>query len=153
MAISAPDAVVRLVSPSEAQALCEDGYVYVDVRSEPEFAEGHPAGAYNVPFLHKGPQGLTPNGDFLTVMQAQFPKDQPLVIGCRSGARSAKAAAALVEAGYRNVADQRAGFEGVRDPFGALTDPGWRPLGLPVAADEGSEGRSYRELFGRAAAR
>jgi rhodanese-related sulfurtransferase len=149
MANSAAEAVVRLVSPAEAKALCEEGYVYLDVRSEPEFADGHPAGAYNVPFLHKAATGLVPNEDFLAVMAARFPREQALVVGCRSGARSAKAAAALVAAGYTNVVDQRAGFEGVRDPFGALTDPGWRPLGLPTATE--APGRSYLELAGRAA--
>jgi rhodanese-related sulfurtransferase len=149
MANSAAEAVVRLVSPAEAKALCEEGYVYLDVRSEPEFADGHPAGAYNVPFLHKAATGLVPNEDFLAVMTARFPREQALVVGCRSGARSAKAAAALVAAGYTNVVDQRAGFEGVRDPFGALTDPGWRPLGLPTATE--APGRSYLELAGRAA--
>jgi rhodanese-related sulfurtransferase len=150
MAPSAAGTAVRLVSPAEAKTLCEEGSVYVDVRSEPEFAEGHPASAYNVPYLHKGATGLVPNEEFLSVMAARFPKDQALVVGCRSGARSAKAAAALVAAGYTHVADQRAGFEGVRDPFGALTDPGWRPLGLPIAT-EPEPGRSYLELAGRAA--
>ena len=40
-------AEVRQVSPEEAQALLSEGYRYVDVRSEREFAEGHPAGAFN----------------------------------------------------------------------------------------------------------
>jgi rhodanese-related sulfurtransferase len=40
----------RRVSPQEAKDLMDkEGYVYVDVRSIPEFEAGHPAGAFNVP--------------------------------------------------------------------------------------------------------
>ncbi len=136
------------VSPAEARALCDQGAAYVDVRSEPEFAEGHPTGSINVPFLHKGPGGLTPNPDFLNVMAATFPKDRALVIGCKSGGRSLKAADALLRAGYANVVDQRAGFDGARDAFGALSEPGWKAAGLPTSA--GDDAGSYRELAGRA---
>ena len=34
-----------------------------DLRSEPEFEKGHPAGALNVPISHRGPAGLVPNPD------------------------------------------------------------------------------------------
>lgn len=137
------------VSPAEARALCDRGATYVDVRSEPEYVDGHPTGALNVPFLHKGPAGLTPNPDFLKVMEALFPKDGALVIGCKSGGRSAKAADLLLRAGFVNVVDQRAGFDGVRDAFGALSEPGWKPAGLPTSV--GDDAGSYRELAGRAA--
>lgn len=137
------------VSPSEARALCDQGATYVDVRSEPEYEEGHPTGAVNVPFLHKGPAGLLPNADFLAVMEASFAKDRALVLGCKSGGRSLKAADVLLRAGYTNVVDQRAGFDGVRDSFGALSEPGWKPAGLPVST--GADAGSYRELAGRAA--
>ena len=36
---------IKRVSPAEAKTLMDEGYVYLDVRSEPEFAAGHPAGA------------------------------------------------------------------------------------------------------------
>ena len=146
---SMPTPDLPRVSPAEARALCDQGATYVDVRSEPEYADGHPTGAINVPFLHKGPTGLTPNPDFLPVMEATFPKDRALVIGCKSGGRSLQAATALLQAGYKNVTDQRAGFDGVRDAFGALTEPGWKPAGLPVTT--GDDAATYRELAGRAA--
>ena len=138
------------ISPTEAQAMCATGAVYVDVRSEPEFADGHPAGAVNVPFLHQGATGLVANPDFGAVMQANFPRDQPIVLGCKSGGRSLKAAAALRSAGYVAVVDQRAGFDGARDAFGALTEPGWRAQGLPVET-AAPAGQTYGELLGRAA--
>ena len=76
---------VKRVSPSEANELLTQGYVYVDVRSEPEFEESHPRGAVNVPLLHMGPSGMTPNPDFLDVMLKAFPKDAKLVLGCKAG--------------------------------------------------------------------
>ncbi|RYE92095.1 MAG: rhodanese-like domain-containing protein [Myxococcales bacterium] len=139
---------VKRVSPAEAHALARDGYVYVDVRSEQEFAQGHPAGAYNIPLMHQGASGMTPNAEFLNVMKANFKTDAKLVLGCRSGARSLRAAEELIGAGYTEIIEQRAGFDGPRDAFGAATEPGWGPAGLPVSRTA-ANGRSYAELRGR----
>jgi rhodanese-related sulfurtransferase len=139
---------IKRVSPAEARSLVEQGYTYVDVRSVPEFEQAHPAGALNVPLLHSGPGGMVPNPEFLSVMEATFPRDAKLVLGCRSGARSLRAATQLAEAGYTDVIDQRAGFEGPKDAFGATVEPGWGPAGLP--AESGSPaGRSYADIKGK----
>lgn len=122
----------KRVSPAEAKALLENGYLYVDVRSEAEFEEAHPASAVNVPIMHLGAGGMTPNPDFLAVMTAAFPKDAKLVVGCKAGGRSLRAATVLLGAGFSDVVDQRAGFDGQRDAFGAFTEKGWGPAGLPV---------------------
>jgi rhodanese-related sulfurtransferase len=122
---------IKPVAPEEAVALLDDGYVYVDVRSEPEFEQGHPPGALNVPLMHLGPGGMSPNPEFMQVMQAAFGKDEKLLIGCRSGGRSRRAAELLAEVGYQNLADLVTGWEGSRDPFGR-TNPGWVRKGLPV---------------------
>ncbi|MGK4007656.1 rhodanese-like domain-containing protein [Sorangium sp. So ce1036] len=136
---------IKRVSPEQAKQLIdEEGYLYLDVRSEPEYAAGHPSGAHNVPLLHAGPGGMTPNPDFLAVVAALYPKDAKIVVGCRSGQRSMRAAEAMVSAGYTAVVDQRAGFEGPRDAFGALTERGWGPAGLPV--ETSTPGGSYAEL-------
>jgi rhodanese-related sulfurtransferase len=137
---------VKRVSPAEARDLIdEQGYVYVDVRSLPEFAAGHPEGAYNVPLMNMGPGGMSPNPDFLKVMGA-FPKDAKLVVGCKAGGRSARAAGMLESAGYTNVVDQRAGFEGAPDPAtGRVSEPGWRPSGLPVSTSPKPD-RTYEAL-------
>jgi rhodanese-related sulfurtransferase len=139
--------IVRL-SPGEAHKKVEEGYAYVDVRSAPEFAEGHPAGAYNVPLMHLGEGGMMPNTDFLRVMQASFPRDTKLVIGCKTGGRSLRAAEELVKAGYTNIVEQRAGWAGARDPFGRVTEPGWSSAGLPSETGEPAE-RSYAHLRAR----
>jgi rhodanese-related sulfurtransferase len=125
-------AEVKRISPREARQLLDEGWVYLDVRTEPEFAAGHPAGAHHVPLHLAGPRGMTPNPDFLPTVETRYPKDTPLVLGCRSGGRSLTAARMLLAAGYTRVVDQRAGFEGARDPFGQLVEPGWAAAGLPV---------------------
>jgi len=138
-------ATIQRVSPAEAQKLVdEQGYLYLDVRSEPEYAGGHPVGSQNVPLLHTGAGGMTPNPDFLTVVQAIYPKDTKLVVGCKAGGRSLKAVEMMIGAGYTSIIDQRAGFDGPRDSFGALAEPGWGPAGLPVEAV--TAGGSYVEL-------
>jgi len=128
---------VKRVSPEEAKTLMEaEGYVYVDVRSQPEFQAGHPAGSYNVPIMHMGPEGMSVNPEFMTVMEKAFPKDAKLVVGCTAGGRSLRAASILESAGYANVVDQRAGFEGAMEPgTGRLVEPGWRPKGFPVSQE------------------
>ncbi|HEU4411093.1 MAG TPA: rhodanese-like domain-containing protein [Polyangiaceae bacterium] len=139
----------RRISPRDAHDLvAREGYLYLDVRSEPEFADAHPEGAYNVPLAHLAAGGLVDNGDFLRVVEAAFPKAARLVVGCKSGGRSRRAADLLARAGY-DVVDQRAGFDGVRDAFGAVVEPGWARAGLPVGRGR-PPGRCYADLRGRA---
>ncbi len=136
---------VKRVSPEEAFALLRDeGFVYLDVRSVPEFHQGHPTGAYNVPIVHMGPAGGQANPDFLRVIERVFPKDASLVIGCQTCNRSDHAAALLERTGYTNLAVQRAGFAGSRDSLGRL-EPGWAQQGLP-ASQVAEPGRSWEEL-------
>ena len=135
---------VKRVSPEEAKHLIDDeGYVYVDVRSLPEFEAGHPTGAYNVPLMHQAPTGMTPNPDFLGVMEKSFPKAAKLVVGCKAGGRSARAAAVLESAGFTNVVDQKAGYEGP-----SPLEPGWRPQGLPTSTQATAD-RTYEGLRSR----
>jgi len=135
----------KRISPQEARELMDkEGYVYVDVRSISESVAGHPEGAYNVPLMHMGPAGMTPNPEFLDVMRRAFPADAKLVVACKAGGRSARAASLLESAGYTNVVDQRAGFEGGPDPSGRM-EPGWRPAGLPVAR-QAAAGHDYEAL-------
>ena len=121
------------ISPKEAQDLLAAGYTYLDVRSTPEFERGHPAGAVSVPLMEAGPGGMQPNPNFLSQVQAKFPPESKLVVGCEAGGRSARAVAALEASGYTHLADQRAGFGGAKDGAGRVTEPGWRDAGLPIA--------------------
>ena len=132
---------VKRVDPKEAAKLVEDGWTYVDVRSVPEFDGGHPTGAYNLPLLHQGPTGArTPNPDFAPAFARAFPdRDQQIVMGCRSGQRSFKAATMLSSMGYSNLVDMRGGYSGDKDTTG------WADESLATATSPES-GRSWDEL-------
>jgi rhodanese-related sulfurtransferase len=138
---------VKAVSPEEARELLSQGAVYVDVRSEQEFEAGHAPGAFNVPLLHLGPGGMTPNPEFLEVMQRAFGKNEQLIMGCRSGQRSLRAADMLIQAGYGDVANLTSGWEGTRDAFGRPI-PGWRAKGFP--SEQGpTDGFKYADAKNR----
>ena len=142
---------IQRVSPAEASAKVAEGWTYVDVRTVQEFESGHPAGSLNVPISLMGPSGMTPNAEFLRVIESMFAKDARIIVACKAGVRSLKAAQMLVAAGFTNVIDQRAGWDGVRSPFGQLTEKGWAHVGLPTEAGAPS-GRSWSDLRGRALA-
>jgi rhodanese-related sulfurtransferase len=122
----------KRVLPKEAASLIAEGWAYLDVRSIPEFEQGHPAGAANVPLLHFMNGRMAPNPDFQRVVEANFAKDAKIVVGCKMGGRSLQAATFMESAGYTNVVDMRGGFQGERDSFGRASIPGWAAEGLPV---------------------
>lgn len=121
-----------------------EGHVYVDVRSEPEFEEGHPPGALNVPLMHRGPSGLSPNPEFLAVMEAAFGKNEPLIVACKAGGRSRQAVSLMAQAGFTNLSEMTAGWDGSRDAFGRVV-PGWSRKGLPIETGK-PEGQSYADV-------
>jgi rhodanese-related sulfurtransferase len=141
--------MVTRLSPQEAEAKLNEGYTYLDVRTEAEFGEGHPQGAVNVPVALAGGGSMLPNADFGAVVAASFGKETKLVVGCKSGGRSMRAAQLLLEAGYTHVVELRPGFDGARDAFGQITEPGWSRAGLAVEKGQ-PEGRSYASLKTRA---
>lgn len=126
---------MKEVSPQEAYDLMQKDpeATYLDVRSVPEFDAGHPPGAINIPLLNFTPGlGMTPNPDFVQQVDAQFPKSAKLLIGCKSGGRSAQACQVLEQMGYADVANVRGGFHGATDQMGRVLEPGWSMLDLPV---------------------
>ena len=83
------------ISQDEAMKMMQEqtDYMIVDVRRPDEFAEGHIAGAVNVPnetIEDEAPDAL-PH------------KEQTLFIYCRSGNRSKEASQKLADMGYTNV--------------------------------------------------
>lgn len=142
---------VKNATVREAHASQSEGAVYVDVRSIPEFAQGHPAGAVNVPLLHCDERSgqMIPNPDFAAVMKANFAADQPLLIGCQVGGRSAQAAQILVASGFDNLTNVLGGYSGARDPMTrGLRAEGWIQADLPVEPEQ-VPGTSYRELVAK----
>jgi rhodanese-related sulfurtransferase len=83
----------------------------VDVRTPEEFAAGHVPGAINLPV------------DRITGDEPQLKdwKQKPVVIYCRSGRRSAVAAATLEKAGYAKLEHLSGDMQG------------WEAAGRPVA--------------------
>jgi rhodanese-related sulfurtransferase len=136
----------KRVTPPEAADLLKQGWRYVDVRSAQEFDAGHPQGAFNVPLLHLINGRMIGNPDFQRVIEANFKKDESLVVGCKMGGRSLQAATLMESAGFTHVVDVRGGFSGERDPYGRVTVAGWADSGLPVSTQP-ALGASYDELL------
>ena len=144
---------VLRISPAEAHArMKDDGFIYVDVRTEEEFEAGHPEGAVNVPFMLSGAGGMSPNPEFMAVMERAFDKSAPLILGCKAGNRSLRAASMLVPLGFTKLVEQRAGWDGAKGTFGELVEPGWSRTSLPIATGAPAD-RSYTALRMRARSR
>ena len=95
--------VYRKISAQEAKAMLDEStdLILLDVRTEAEFAAGHIEGAI-----------LIPDSELATRAETELPdKDALILIYCRSGNRSAKAARQLLEMGYSQVYD----FGGILD--------------------------------------
>lgn len=93
---------VTKIDAEKAKAMMDAGGVtVVDVRTAEEYAEGHVPGALLVPLESIGGQA-----------PAALPDQKAtLLVYCRSGRRSAQAAAKLAELGYGHVYD----FGGILD--------------------------------------
>jgi rhodanese-related sulfurtransferase len=117
--------------PKEAHALMESGAKLVDVRTKAELEwVGRVPGAASVEW-NAWPGG-TPNTQFVAQLEAQVPKDTPVMFLCRSGGRSHGAASAAIKAGYVEAYNVLEGFEGDKDGNGHRnTSGGWRVAGLP----------------------
>jgi rhodanese-related sulfurtransferase len=143
---------VKHITVQEAHALQAQGAIYVDVRSSPEFAAGHPAGAVNVPLLEPDEETgqMMPNPDFLRVVKANYPADTKLLVGCQMGGRSMRAAQMLEAFGFADVSNVRGGYGGAHDPMsGRAVDPGWAESGFPV--EQGATaGTAYADLVAKA---
>jgi len=126
--------------------------LFIDVRTRAEIVfAGMPLAAdANVPYLLLADHArwddarngfeLTPNPDFVAevgrrVFAKGLTRDDPVVLMCQGGGRSAKAADALTAAGYTLVFSIVDGFEGdiatAGPTKGQRTVNGWKNAGLP----------------------
>ena len=143
---------IKEVTPQQAHDILTDDprVVYIDVRTEGEFANGHPQGAVNIPVAFPDPErGMMVNSDFVRVVEANFLREKKIILGCQAGPRSASAANMLQQAGFQDLSNLLGGFGGMRDPTGRISAPGWASSGLPVSNDNG-EGVSYQSLSAKA---
>jgi len=105
--------VKEIEAPELAKWLDEEGIKLrvIDVRQHPEIAAGTVPGAEAVP-LHTLPMKIR-----------DLPREEKLVLVCRSGARSAQACMFLAQQGFDNVYNLRGGMM-------AWAQNG-QPIGLP----------------------
>ncbi len=139
---------MKEVNPQQAYELMQSDpdIIYLDVRSVPEFEAGHPQGAINIPLLHFKPGlGMSPNEDFPAVVEANLPKDATIIVGCKSGGRSANACQIMSQMGYQDVTNMRGGFVGAADMMGRVVEPGWSMINLPVST-AAADGADYDSL-------
>ena len=138
---------INQVEPPQAHEILKSNpdAIYLDVRTEPEFAQGHPEGAINVPVVFiKGPGQMELNGEFVDVVAKTLAPGKKLVVGCLAGGRSQRACELLEAAGYTDLTNVRGGFGGARDAAGQVVVTGWRDAGLPVSSEVGDN--SYQAL-------
>jgi rhodanese-related sulfurtransferase len=143
---------IHEITPQQAHDILSNdpSAVYIDVRTEREFTNGHPQGAVNIPVALPDPgRGMVINEDFIRVVEANFSRDKKIVVGCQAGPRSSTAAGLLQQAGFQDVSNMLGGYGGMRDAMGNVKAPGWASLGLPISSDNG-DGVSYGSLAAKA---
>ena len=97
------EAVYVNITAQEAKKIMDsqEGYILLDVRTQEEYDQGHIPGAVVIPHteIEARAEEVLPD------------KDQLILVYCRSGRRSKKAAQILVELGYTNIKE----FGGIID--------------------------------------
>ena len=131
---------IKRIDPEEARQLLDsqEGYTYLDVRSEEEFAQGHVPGAVNIPVATSSPlgPGLVANPDFNKQVAAQLDKDSKIITACLRGGRSLKAAMMLTAEGYTGIVDMLGGYDAELDAFGNVVVEGWARRGFPTTTED-----------------
>lgn len=99
-------AICKEMLTSEAAA------AYLDVRTPEEFEAGHVKEATNIPFMFKESGDMVKNAGFIASVEEAFSdKDVSLVVGCKSGHRSAWAIEAMQGVGYFNLTNVQGGYD------------------------------------------
>lgn len=106
----------RAVGPTEARDAMERGAVLLDVREPHEWRSGHAPKARHIPL-----------GE-LSSRAGELPRNREILVVCRSGSRSARAAK-MLSARRGDVANVKGGMAA------------WARAGLPVVAKGGGPGR------------
>jgi len=106
--------------------------VLIDVRTKVEYDfVGHPLNALHIPWKEAPDWQLNP--DFIQQVKEEVDDISiPLLLLCRSGARSLAAAAALQQAGFKHLVNILDGFDGELDKHKHRSNlGGWRYSQLP----------------------
>ena len=114
------DIVGQIAPGALAARVAAQDVSVIDVRNATEWAEGHVPTARHIPL------------GYLTDRVAEIPRDKPVIVLCRTGARSAIAASVLQRLGVANVMNLVGGYSA------------WRGEGLPVAGKSAHEAETTR---------
>lgn len=106
----------RNVASVTAPEVGADTYL-LDVREPDEWAAGHAPGAHHLPMMD------------VPARLAEIPTDREVVVVCRSGGRSGRVVAYLLDSGWDNV----------RNLDGGMLD--WAAAGRPLVGEDGQPAR------------
>ena len=94
--------IVKVIPPEDFKNKVDKKTVQlIDVRRPKEFTAGHLKNSKNINVL---------GADFVKNMENAFDKNKPIYVYCKGGMRSARASAALKEAGFMEIYDLKGGF-------------------------------------------
>lgn len=122
------------ISPKQANDILQENAEakLIDTRTTIEHSfVGHPIGAIHIPLKRPPTWEVLP--DFVNqVKELAASLSTPIVLMCRSGARSMEAAKLLEQAGFQSLYNMDEGFEGDKDNNNHRgTLGGWRFHDLP----------------------
>ena len=127
------------IGPQQAKEILDsdNSAVYIDVRTEQGFANGHVPKSINIPVVwpDAASRQMQPNPDFVKVVSAHLGKDKKIIVGCQAGGRSQFAAQMLDQEGFQDVSNMQGGFGGARDAMGRAVAMGWSQLGFPIETE------------------
>ena len=112
--LSAAEPVQHNVAATKQFLAQQAKTLVLDVRTDEEFAEGHLAGAVLVSIGEK---------DFIDRVKKLSPVDQPVLVYCHSGGRSAKAVALLKAAGFTQIHELQGGISAWREQKQPVSKP------------------------------
>jgi len=128
---------VRETDPAGAEALLAEGHLLLDVREPDEYEQGAIPGSIHIP------RGNLESG----IENRVTDRDQPIVVMCAGGVRSAFAADTLGQLGYTDVVSMDGGFNRWKDEGRSWSAPRTlapdqrnryqRHLSLPEVGEEG----------------
>lgn len=119
--VAACKATITECSVKDAHGCLKSDTIFIDIREPAEFQRGHIPNAVHLP---RGLLEFEIHGLVERMRQDQncAPEDQPIVLYCGTGGRSALAAETMTALGYRNVSSMAGGIVA------------WAQARLPIAA-------------------
>ncbi|KAL0429988.1 UNVERIFIED_CONTAM: Rhodanese-like domain-containing protein 17 [Sesamum radiatum] len=111
-AAAADDEVVTTIDVHAAAKLLlhHPPHLYLDVRTEEEFKNGHLENSFNIPYMFNTSKGMVKNPKFVDQVLSLCSKEDHLIVGCKSGVRSLYATTHLLNSGFKHVYNMGGGY-------------------------------------------